>query len=610
MGRFWLIDLSERKVEDFYPQESVLREYIGGAGLGARFLYDHTGPNTDPLGPENILVFAVGPLTGTKAITSGRHAVVAKSPLTGIWGESDSGGSWGAALKRTGCDGLLISGRSDRPCYIWVSEDSLEIRDASHLWGYDTYEVDSLLKAETDSKAVVACIGPAGEKLARIATIMNDGRHSRAAGRCGLGAVMGSKNLKAIVARGSRNVPVAHPDALDRSVKELAPFILGKLKHYRDFGTAGGVISAAAIGDLPTKNWTLGDWLGPAEKISGQTMANTILTGRYRCTSCIVGCGRTVSITQGRFMGVNGAGPEYESIAGFGSMCLVDELEAIAMANELCNRYGIDTISAGHAVAFAIEAFERGFITTRDTAGIKLRWGDPEIMIELVHKIGRREGIGHLLGEGVKRAAEEIGGLTQEFAMEVKGLEPAFHDPRAMSSLAVAYATNPRGACHRGGSHIMERSAIPELGYDQPFDRFAASGKGPLTARLQDYMGLFNSLKLCQFIAPAIQVSDSLNWLNQVTGWDMDLAEFLKVGERQFNLKRMYNVRCGISRKDDRLPSRLATQKLKDGGAANQLPQLNEMLNDYYEYRGWTVDGIPTAEKLRSLGLDREAWAL
>ncbi|GAW93548.1 hypothetical protein KKC1_26790 [Calderihabitans maritimus] len=523
-----------------------------------------------------------------------------------MWGEADAGGTWGAVLKRAGFDGLIIQGTADRPVYLFLYEGKVQIRDAEHLWGLNTYETDEAIKAETTPKAVIVSIGPAGEKLSCIAGIFNDGKHARAAGRCGLGAVMGSKKLKAIAVLGNKKVPVADPERLNISNKKLAPKIMEKLRRYRDYGTAGGVLGAAALGDLPVKNWTVGSWMKGAEKISGEVMTEKILVGRYHCASCVVGCGRIVKIDKGPYRGVDGAGPEYETLAGLGSVCMVDNLNAIALANQLCNQYGIDTISTGHAVAFAIEAYEKGLITKADTGGMELRWGDPDVVIALVHQIGKREGIGEILADGVKRAAEKIGGLASELALEVKGLEPAFHDPRALSSLAVAYATHPRGACHRGGSHTMERTALPELGYDKPLDRFVSEGKGALTAVLQDYYGLYNSLKLCQFIAPAIAPTDVLEWLNAVTGWEMDLKEFLEAGERHTNLKRMYNVRCGISRKDDRLPLRLLTHKLEDGGAAGMVPHLGTMLSDYYRYRGWTQEGIPTPDKLRQLGLCSE----
>jgi aldehyde:ferredoxin oxidoreductase len=379
-----------------------------------------------------------------------------------------------------------------------------------------------------------------------------------------------------------------------------------KTKRVRDFGPAGGVVSSASIGDMPAKNWQIGDWTENSEKISGQAMASTILTGRYYCKSCIIGCGREIEIKEGKYAGVKGAGPEYEGLAGLGSMLLLDDLEAVSYANELCNQYGLDVMSAGSCIAFAMEAYERGLITKEETGGIDLVWGNADAVIQMVHSIARREGLGYLLGEGVRRAAQNIGGEAQEFALEVKGLELAFHDPRSLSSLAANYATYPRGACHRGNSHQLERYAIPEIGYDIPLDRQTDQGKGIAAARAQDYFGLYNSLKLCQFIGSAVKPSEIVEWINLVTGWDMDLEEFLASGERASNLKRMYNYRCGMTRKDDTLPSRIMTERFKTGGAKDYVPHLGMMLAEYYEYRGWNIEGIPLPETLTRLGLIEE----
>jgi len=610
MGRLLRIDLTSGESIEQPIDDELARSYIGGSGLAARILYDETTPQTDPLGPDNVLILMTGPLTGSKVPTSGRHAVVAKSPLTGVWGESDAGGTWGVAIKSAGYDGVVVTGRASRPVYLWIHDGCVEIRDASSFWGQDTYEVDDSLRAVTDSQASVSCIGRAGEKQVRLANVMHDGKHARAAGRAGLGAVMGSKQLKAIVAHGTEAPTVAEEKALRASIREIAPRILAKTGRYQQFGTAGGVVGNAALADMPAQNWRLGDWVEGAERISGQMMAETILTGRYFCKHCIVGCGREVRITEGPYAGVDGAGPEYEALAALGSMCLVDDLEAVAMANELCNRYGIDVMSTGACVAFAMEAFERHIITVSDTGGLALEWGDPTALIQMIHAIGRAEGLGRILGEGVKRAADVFGGFAGEFALHVKGLELPYHDPRALSSCAAAYATYPRGACHRGMSHGLERYSIPELGYPEPLDRHATVGKGIATAVAQDYYGLFNSLKLCHFIASSVKPSEIVNWLNLVTGWDMTMEEFLRVGERASNLKRMYNLRLGLSRKDDTLPPRITTEKFDVGGSKDYVPRLGDMLEEYYRHRQWSKDGVPLAETLQRLGLYHEVGDL
>lgn len=607
MGKLLRIDLTERSVKVEELEEPILRRYIGGSGLAAKILNEETGSQTDPLGPENRLIFMTGPFTGTRIPTSGRHAVVAKSPLTGIWGEGDVGGGWGTALKRAGFDGVVVTGQGESPVYLWIHDGGVEIRDAGHLWGKDTYEADDLLKAETRPDAVVSVIGPAGENLVKIAAIMTDGRDARAVGRCGLGAVMGSKNLKAVVAAGDMKPEVADQATLDRLVKEIAPRVREGTKGMHDNGTAGGIIAIEHVGDLPIKNWSQGSWPEGAAKLSGQRLAQTILTRRYYCGACIIGCGRVTEVKEGPYRTGEGAGPEYETLACLGAMCLVEDLEAVNLGNELCNRYGLDTISAGAAIAFAMEAYERGLITAADTGGREIRWGDPDVMLALLRDIAFRQGLGNLLAEGVRSAAGRLGQAAHELAIHVKGLELPGHDPRAYNSLAVGYATSNRGACHlQGFSHVFEKNVtMPELGYSEILDRFAAEGKGEMTAKAQDLAAMFDALKMCKFsLFGGVKVTHMVQFLRAVTGWDFDVAGFMKTGERIFNLKRLYNVRCGVTRKDDTLPARIRHQKRGEGGAAENLPPLDSMLDEYYEYRGWDKNGIPRAEKLAELGLD------
>ena len=609
MGRFVRVDLTTRRITDQAIPETTLRAYIGGSGLGARLLFDETTAGTDALGPENRLLFLTGPLTGVTIPTSGRHAVIAKSPL-GIWGEADCGGTFGNELKRAGIDGIIFEGQADRPVYLLIADGVASLEEGSELWGRDTFETQDLIRARHGDRYVVTCIGPAGEKLAPIAGILNDGRNGRPAARGGLGAVMGSKRLKAIAVSGTRRPVVVHDDKLRPLVKQMTLRIKERTTSFRDYGTAGGVLTSEAIGDMAIQNWRRGAWREGAEKLSGQTMAQTILTGRYFCKACTIGCGRDIEITDGPYAGVKGAGPEYETLAGLGSLCLVDDLQAVAKANELCNRYGIDTISTGSIIAFAMEAFERGLLHPGETDGLDLTWGKTETVLALVEKIGRREGIGDLLSNGVRFLARHLGGEAHTFAVEVKGLELAYHDPRALSSLAAAYATYSRGACHRSYSHYLERNTLPELGFDKALDRHSTERKGVAAAVMQDYGGLYNSLKLCQFIMRGVGVQEVVDCLNYVTGWDMDIAEMMRSGERASNLKRLYNVRLGMSRKDDTLPFRIQHEPLPDGGAKDYLPDLDTMLNEYYEYRGWTQEGIPTRAKLEALGLGADGASM
>lgn len=605
-GKILHVDLSKRTHRKEELEKEEARAYIGGSGLAAKRLWEMTRKETASLGVENVLIFMTGPLTGTKVPLSGRHEVVAKSPLTGIYGEADAGGRWGTELKKAGYDGVIITGKSRKHIYLWINETSVEFRDAEHLWGLDTYEASLILRKETDPKAIEASIGPAGERLALIAGVMHDGRDCRPAARCGLGAVMGSKNLKAIVARGSKEVHVADDPCLASAIKKIAPEIVKNTKRLSDFGTSQIMATLEELGDLPIRNWKQGRWQAGAERLSGVTLAKTILRARYFCGACIVGCGRTVAINQGEYAGVEGAGPEYETVAMLGANTLVDDLEAVAKAHELCNRYGLDVISTGAVIGFALEAAERGFLNDIKEEGIDLSWANGKSIVRLVEMIGRREGIGYLLGEGVMRAAGRLGKGAGAFALHVKGLELPGHDPRAYNSLAIGYATGNRGGCHlQGMSYAFERSVtMPELGIYEVQDRLGVVKKGELVAKGQDLMSLFDSLKLCKFLLYAgVKLTDMLEWFNVVTGWQASQSELMKAGERIYNLKRMYNVRCGITRKDDTVPTRMLQEKRGEGGSAHNLPPFDRMLDEYYRYRGWDEWGVPTKAKLEDLEL-------
>lgn len=603
-GKVLRINLDDGSVREQSPDQDLYRKYIGGSGIGARFLYDMTDGDTDPLGPENPLIFMTGPFAGTTVPTSGRHQIIAKSPLTGIYGEGDAGGTWGTGLKRCGYDGIVIEGRSAKPVYIMVREGGAEILDGQSLWGRDTYQTDQLLKGIHGDKVTVSCIGPAGEKQVRLASIMHDGSHARAAGRTGLGAVMGSKRLKAVVVCGRMEIPVADSRGLKRSIKEISPTIIQKTVGMKQQGTAVGTVGAEKIGDFPLKNWAGSTW-DKIENISGQRMQDTIHTGRYFCSGCIIGCGREVEVREDPYA-MKGAGPEYETLGTLGGLCLVDNLEAIAYGGELCNRYGIDTISAGSVIAFAMELYERGIINVGHTGGLELDWGSDRAMIEMIHMIGRKEGLGELLGRGVREAARQIGGTAGDYAIHSKGLEFPAHDPRAFNSLALGYATANRGACHlQGASYFFEKTAtMPELGIPQPKDRFRADQQGEFQKNTQDLMGLMDSLKVCKFtLYGGLRTTHIRDWLKYVVGWDMGFEELMTAGERIFNLKRMYNVKCGITRSDDTIPKRILSQPRTRGGAKGNLPPLEPMLDEYYIARGWDKNGIPLEATVDRLNL-------
>lgn len=613
------IDLSSGEVLISRPDALYAREYIGGSGINTRLLYDLTGPDTNPLDADNVLLLSVGPLCGTAVPCSGRHHVTAKSPLTGIFGEADVGGNFGNSLRRCGFEGMIVRGQSARPVFV-VIEDAMylddgaarlavHIEDASMLINRDAISAAETIRATHGPDLEIAVIGQAGERMVRISSIMHDGKSSRAAGRCGLGAVMGSKRLKAIAVRKTDNrVFIADPEGLRSSVRMEAGRLLRNAAGLSRFGTAGSMVAIEAIGDLPIRNWRDGEFKSGAQRLSGVTMAETILTGRFGCASCPIRCGREVALQDSKYQMPESAGPEYETLASLGSMLLVDDLEAVSYAGCLCNAYGIDTISTGGVIAFAIEAFERGYLVERDFDGYRPQWGSAETLIHLVKLIGLRQGIGAVLGDGVRIAARTFGIPDDaDFVIHVKGLELPMHDPRAYNSLAVAYATSNRGACHlQGFTHPFERGlGLLEFGYDKPLDRYAVQGKGRFTVTLQNLMCIFDSLKVCKFLLTSgLPLHAMAEWTSRAAGWDVDLDELMLTGERIFNLKRMYNVENGINRKDDTLPIRILSHKRGSGGSAESLPRLEPMLNEYYQTRGWDENGVPGQRTLRKLGLD------
>ena len=606
-GKILRVDLTERKVEVQQLPPEVYDAYFGGSGIGAKILYEETTPETDPLRPDNLLMAFTGPYTGTPVPSSGRHHMIARSPLTGIFGEANVGGSWGVHFKKTGHDGIVVKGKADHPVYLWIHEDGVEIRDARPIWGKDAFESAEWLKSQTSKKASAAVIGPAGERLAKIASVTHVGTIARAAARTGMGAVMGSKNLKAMVAYGKKPTPIADPSALNADIKALMPHIKEVTAGFSKFGTSGGVENYEKIGNLPIQNWKGSRWDG-AKKITGSVLHDTFLKGRSACLGCPIACGRHIRIDEGPYAGLEGEGPEYETLGTMGGECMIDDLAVICKANDLCNRYGLDTISMGAVTAFAMEAWEKGIITAADTDGIELTWGNGDALLAMIEKTAKGEGIGNLLGEGSKRMAEALGHNAIEFAVQVKGLEPSAHDPRRFFSQAISYATSGRGACHNvSWSHPYEMAlTMPELGIPEPQDPYQLEDKSRMTIALQDFMTLQDTLVICRFVqnGKAVNVTNMLNWYNMITGKTITLEAFMRTGDRVFTLKRLYNTRLGISRKDDFLPPRFQTLNRKDPELTNQLPPIGRLLNDYYEIRKWNEEGIPTPGKLAELGLE------
>jgi aldehyde:ferredoxin oxidoreductase len=575
------VNLTNRQHRIYDLDNELLNKYVGGSGIATKLLIDNTDDKTDPLGPDNILIFSTGPLTGTPVPSSGRHAIVSKSPLTGIYCESDVGGYWGYNLRKAGFDILVMKGKASSPVYLWINNRSVEIRPASHLWGKDTIITDEIIKEETNKKVVVASIGSAGENKVLLSSIIHDGSHGRAAGRGGLGAVMGSKNLKSIAVFGDKNIQVYDIKGLRDSIKNIAKDMVKKSKGNMDYGTAGYVEASEELGELSIKNWQMRNWPN-VKKISGGELAKFVQSS-FHCQSCFVGCGRVVPLKINNSKEEFGGGPEYESVALLGANCLIDDMEIVIEANELCNRYGMDTISVGSVVAFAMEAYEKGLL--KGIAEYPILWGDGNVLIKLIHEIGMKKGIGKLLGQGVKKMAEILGRDAQKFAIHVKGLEFPAHDPRACASSYLGFATSNRGACHlQAFSHAYELgNTEPPLGIEGEIDRYSDEGKAELVIKSQNLMSMYDSIKICKFlIFSGVHVDQVVLWFNLATGRNIGLDNFMEIGSMLFNLKRSYNQMCGISKKDEIIPPRILSD-----GLSKKAVNFNKMLQEYYYLRGY-----------------------
>ncbi len=602
-GKILQVDLSARETKDVKLGEEDLRNFVGGAGLAARLLYPLMKKDLDPLSPENPLFFMTGPFTGTAVPFTGRHTICAKSPLTGIWGESSSGGFFGVSLKSTGYDGVMIVGRSDKPVYLLVHDGAAEIKDASHLWGKGFYQTKDILTKEVGEKRARICaIGQGGENLIKYAAIMNDG--GRAAGRCGLGAVMGVKKLKAIVVHGEKRPRVANSGKLKENIKAALVVPITELtalstrEMFREFGTIGYLDMAMYLSDAPAKYFS--ESVFPVEDIDGKALRQKYTVTSIACSGCPIGCGRLTEYGKHGIDQVHG--PEYETVAALGPCCMNFDLDSIIHAHHLCNDYGIDTISTGVSIAFVMYLYEKG-VLTKDKIGMEMKWGDSKAIVGLVEKIAKREGAGDILAEGVKRIAEKFG-VSQDEAAHVKGLELPMHDPRAFFGDAVNYATSPRGACHTKADYYMVDMgrSVSDAGI-MPGDRFESSeNKGAMVAKYQNVRDLFNSLPLCT-LSPIVSPEHIAGLLNAVTEWDFNADSIMMTGERSFNLKRVINSKLGITKEDDKLP-KIAITPLSEGTSQGKKPDIETLLRGYYKERGWDVaTGKPTKEKLQQLGL-------
>jgi aldehyde:ferredoxin oxidoreductase len=608
-GMYLRVDLSAGEWHDEAIADEDVRKYLLGSGYAAKLLSEVLNPSLDPLDPASPLLIFNGVLAGTFAPTGCRTSFCGVSPQTGIWNESNLGSHWGAELRFAGYDGIVITGRAEKPVYLWIddTQNVVELRDAAHLWGTDYFQAADTILEETDPKAKVAGIGPAGENLVKLAGIMSGpSEYVRAAARGGMGALMGSKNLKAIAVRGKGKPAYPDQNAFQEVVKEANAFVKETSVAMTHLGTAGGVVATEQYGDIPIRNWQLGSWPG-AEKVTGKTIYDKYLVKHTRCYACPIGCGKEVEVTEGDYPVPRGEGVEYETIAGFAGACHIDNAEAVMLANSLCNRYGLDTISVSSAIAFAMEAYERELIGPADTGGVELRFGEPDGMLAMVKKIAYRQDIGNVLAEGVRAAARRIGGGAEDFAIHVKGLEVAYHDPRGFVSMAVNYATAVRGGCHLEAASYWNGYGVvlPDLGYPEILDRFES---GAANARMaydwQNYASVFNPLGLCKFLIKGRVGGERLAAIiNSALGWDWHVDEILTAGKRLFQLKRLINLRLGVTAADDTLPKRFLEEPRPSGSAEGNLPDMEVMLPIYYQLRGWDESGRPTAQRLAELGL-------
>ncbi|MBN1920260.1 MAG: aldehyde ferredoxin oxidoreductase family protein [Anaerolineae bacterium] len=608
-GQYLRIDLTTGEIQLQAIAEADVREVLLGSGYAAKLYAEELDPALDPLDPRASLYIFNGLLTGTYAPTGCRSSWCGRSPLTGIWNEANVGGHIGAELRSAGVDGLVLTGQAPRPVYIYVHDSPegpvAEIRDAAGIWGLDTFDAYDALLAQTDAKARAAVIGPAGEALIPFAAILQGGReHSRAAARGGMGTVLGSKRVKALVARGTQKPEYANAGAFRATVKMLTPIIKEQQAGASRYGTTGGMTGTELHGDLPIHNWAGGSFVEGTHALSGQVLREKYVIKDTFCHACPIGCGKLIEIKEGPYAGVHGEAAEYETVAGLGSMLDIDDLEAVNRANEICNRMGIDTISAGDIAGFAFEAFENGLISTEETDGVPLTWGSTAALFKLLELLLEQRGAGAYLAQGVRAAAAHLGNGSEAYAVHVKGLEIAYHDPRAFFSMAANYATANRGGCHLEGLTYWPMYGIaPDAWYTTPYDRFSDEGAAAQAIAFQDYMGLYNPLGLCKFAGKVGALYEHLPALIQAaTGWDIDAAELRLIGERLFNLKRLINLKLGITAADDTLPKRLLSPR-PSGEAAGKIPDLARQLRDYYALRGWDVEGRPSASKLAELGL-------
>jgi aldehyde:ferredoxin oxidoreductase len=615
-GQILHVDLTTGALTIEEPPETFYRKYLGGEGIGMYYILKEMPPGADPLGPDNVLAITLSVVTGAAVSGQSRVMANAKSPLTGTIGDAQAGGFWPAEAKAAGFDAFIIKGKAEKPVYLWVHDGEAELRDAAHLWGQVTGDAEAAIREELDDpKIEVIQIGPAGENLVRYACLIN--MSTRANGRTGMGAVMGSKNLKAIAVRGKKRQAIADPKALSEIARWGAEnFPDSDIYGMGQHGTADVLGSQQESGGLPTRNWVSGVFDG-YEALEGTTMSDTILKKRDTCYACVVRCKRVVEVTEGPFqVDPHYGGPEYETLATFGSYCGISDLAAVARANQLCNMYGLDTISTGATIAWAMDCFEQGLMTTQDTGGIELGFGNAEAMVKVTEMIAKREGFGDLLAEGMAQAAKKFGPRAEALVTAVKGNPLPAHMPRVKRSLALIYAVNPYGADHQSHEHDPSYADYPD--HMAELDLMDPQPAQTLNAEMvrfsmytQQLYSLLNTVGVCQFVwGPAWHLygpSQLVDMVRAVTGWNVSLWELMKAGERALNMMRAFNAREGFTNAQDKLPPRLfqpLTGGPSDGFVVTE-KELAAALSTYYDMCGWDAQGRPTRAKLEELGI---AW--
>lgn len=607
--RLLRVDLTARKSWVESIDEKDLKQFIGGAGLASKILLDEVPGKIDPYGPDNIVVFAAGPFQGPAIPGGAKFSIAGISPVTGTFADTAAGADWGPALKDAGYDMLVVQGVAEKPVYLQIVDDSVEIKDASHLWGRDSYEAIDAIRNETgDEKLSIASIGPAGEKQVAIACVVVD-KHSFA-GRCGLGAVLGSKGLKAIAVKGTRKLEPYDRDKTPELIKQYQQKILKEVKEngFKEHGTPALCETAESLGDMPIKYWNGDVWPEGAKRLGAPNSTKVLSAVPYPCKFCPIGCHRKISVQEPPEYVLKGVGPEYETYGMMGTNLLIDDPKVVAKGNDMANRLGLDTISAGAMVGFAIECFEKGWLTSKDTGGLELKWGEPHVLFALLDQIGNKKDFGAVFSAGTLRAAESISSEAVKAVVHCKGLDFPSHDARSCISLAPTYATGTRGACHfRGGCEDVEMGGffIPEIGIREGTVKFfERENQSMVAARCQDYFALLNSLVICAFMTDGggMSFTEIKEFFNAVTGWDYSIRELMDAGESIFTVQRLINIRDGYNAKSDVLPGKMF-QPAKEGFRAGKVPPFRKLMKDYYALRGWNDNGEPTRDTLDRLGL-------